>query len=327
VSDLALMQSAVAHAGIKGDLLGAEPLSGGAIQENWLLTFADGRRMVLRCDAAAQIATSHSRATEFRVLQAAHAKGVTVPEPLALVEYGGPFGRPFFLMEAVHGIALGQKIVRDPAFDTVRPTLALRVARELALIHAIDVPTPLAIVLGPRPEDPATERLATYARHLAALDRPSPVIELGLRWLGERKPPPDRVGLVHRDLRTGNYLVDRTGLTAILDWEFAGWGDPVEDVAWFLSGDWRFGRDDLEAGGVGTRADFLAAYAEAAGWSPDPARLRFWEVIAAVRWAIIALQQGERFTKGGERRLELALVGRRVHATERRLLTQIEGDL
>ena len=36
--------------------------------------------------------------------------------------------------------------------------------------------------------------------------------------------------VVHGDFRMGNFLIDRDGLTAVLDWELAHRGDPVEDL-------------------------------------------------------------------------------------------------
>ena len=38
--------------------------------------------------------------------------------------------------------------------------------------------------------------------------------------------------------------------------------------------------------------------------------MAYWELMAHLRWAVIALQQGERTISGGESSLELALIGR-----------------
>ena len=45
--------------------------------------------------------------------------------------------------------------------------------------------------------------------------------------------------------------------------------------------------------------------------------------MAHLRWAIIALQQAQRHTVGGERSLELALTGRIVHELEYEVLLLI----
>jgi aminoglycoside phosphotransferase (APT) family kinase protein len=119
------------------------------------------------------------------------------------------------------------------------------------------------------------------------------------------------VTLVHRDFRTGNYMVDTRGLTAVLDWEFAGWGDPACDIGWFCAECWRFGRPGLEAGGIAPRADFYRGYEAEAGVAIDPDRVAFWEVMTHIRWDVIALQQGQRHVSGGEANLDLALTGRK----------------
>jgi aminoglycoside phosphotransferase (APT) family kinase protein len=105
-------------------------------------------------------------------------------------------------------------------------------------------------------------------------------------------------------------MVDEHGLTGILDWEFCAWGDPMSDLGWFCARCWRFGRDDREAGGIAPRAPFYRGYERASGRRVDPEAVAYWEVMAHIRWAVIALQQGERHLSGGEASLDLALTGR-----------------
>ena len=115
--------------------------------------------------------------------------------------------------------------------------------------------------------------------------------------------------LAHQDFRTGNFLIDEAGLTAILDWEFAAWSDPMADIGWFCAECWRFSRPDLEAGGLCERAPFYEGYAAASGRAIDATRVRWWELVAHLRWAVIALQQGRR-TASGPEALNLALTAR-----------------
>ena len=72
-----------------------------------------------------------------------------------------------------------------------------------------------------------------------------------------------------------------------------------------------FGRDDLEAGGIAPRADFYRGYEAAAGREIEHDRVAYWEVMAHIRWNVIALQQGHRHLSGAEPSLDLALTGRR----------------
>jgi hypothetical protein len=115
-------------------------------------------------------------------------------------------------------------------------------------------------------------------------------------------------------------------VTAILDWEFAGWGDPDEDSGWFCCKGWRFARLDREAGGIVAREAFYRAYERASGRRPDPDRVRFWEVLANVRWAIIALQQSDRYLIQGERDLVTAIIGRRATECDLELLMLLDPE-
>ena len=126
--------------------------------------------------------------------------------------------------------------------------------------------------------------------------------------------------LVHGDFRTGNYLADESGVTAILDWEGAHLGDPIEDLGWVCVKSWRFGAIDKPAGGFGSREELWAAYERAGGARVDPARAHWWEVFGTVRWGVICLTQAWRHLSGSVKSMELASIGRRAVETEVDLL-------
>ncbi len=303
------------------------PLSGGAIQENWSLdleseggSYPGLLETVLRTDSPSSVGVSHNRADEFALLDAAWQSGVTVPEPLHLCTDLDVVGKPFALMRKVGGTAIGQKITRDLSLGGDREALAERLGMELAAIHAVTPATHDFPFLGTPPEDAARSELSAMRHYLDETGWVRPVLEWAYRWLDRHAPSPGEVTLVHHDFRTGNYMIDDKGLTAILDWEFAGWSDPHEDIGWFCAICWRFTRRDLEAGGVGTRAAFYRGYETRSGRKIDPHRVAFWEVFAHFRWAVIAIQQGERYLSGGERTLDLGLTGRRLPELEFELL-------
>jgi aminoglycoside phosphotransferase (APT) family kinase protein len=302
-------------------------LGGGAIQENWAVdaTVQGGPRagalaLVLRTDSPSSVAVSHDRAREFAILQAAHAAGVTVPEPIALCTDPKVLGKPFSVMRRIAGTAAGHIITRDDKWRGDRDALAARLGRELAKLHRIVPPRDdLAFLALPQPT-PAQAAIAEYRVWLDAYRDPRPALEWALAWLAERAPPTLQVVLCHRDFRTGNYMVDDAGLTGILDWEFAGWSDPDEDIGWFCAKCWRFGQTAREAGGIAPRAAFLRGYEAESGRAVDPTRWTYWEAMAHARWAVIALQQGERHVSGAEPSLDLALTGRRIAELEWELL-------
>ena len=302
-------------------------LPGGAVQENWLVAAVlDGaaHKLVLRTDAATTLSMSRDRAAEFAIQRLAHGAGVTVPEPLFLCRDPAVIGKPFFLMRWMPGAADGQRVVAGE-LGGPRDVLAERLARELARIHAVR-PSPAAVAhLGTPPADAAQARLRPLARFIETHAEPHPVAEWGVRWLLNHVPPPVAPVLCHGDFRTGNYLADERGFTALLDWDFACWSDPDEDIGWFCLGYWRFGAYHREAGGIVPRATFHRAYEAASGRPIDPARARYWEVMAALRWLVIALEQRDRFLLGGERSLQLLLNGRRPAECELEILQLTES--
>jgi aminoglycoside phosphotransferase (APT) family kinase protein len=338
------LSGAEAHARLEGFLAGASgaeavrvldfsPLPGGAIQENWRLdaVFKGGQlpgrqALVLRASPPVAVRDSHSRAEEFALLKVARAAGVAAPEPLWLCRDKAVIGREFHIMRRLDGIAAGHRLVREARYEALRIPLLRRLGAELAALHRIRPPRDdLAFLPLPEPS-PALAELALYRRYLDELAAPQPVLEWARRWLEMRAPARGEVVLCHRDFRTGNYLVDDSGLVGILDWEFAGWSDPMEDIAWFCAKCWRFGArgEEREAGGMGPREPFYRAYEAASGRRIDAAAILYWEVMAHLRWAVIALQQGERHLSGEVPSLELALTPRIVPELELEILALTE---
>lgn len=292
-------------------------LGGGAIQENWAVDVdIDGvlHEAVLRADAPSGIAESWGKAQEFAVLTAAHGAGVKAPQPLWLEPSGGVIGQPFHLTRRLKGSADPRKLVRSLE-EEAGEALAHELGAELAKLHKVtptNAPDELAF-LPPVPADLVAARFARFREQLDRLPEAQPVLEWAINRLEDEAPRYRRaagiVTLCHRDFRTGNYLVLDGKLSGILDFEFAGWSDPYEDMGWFCARCWRFGMAGAEAGGIGSRAAFYAGYESGGGRTVDDALVRFWEQMAAVRWSIMALEQGERHLGGRERSLELALTG------------------
>jgi aminoglycoside phosphotransferase (APT) family kinase protein len=294
-----------AQAGAEVVITGRTKLSGGAIQENWRLDVTVGGvpdSWVLRRDAAATLAVSRSRAEEFALFKAAFAAGVTVPEPLFLSEQG------FFVMRRVEGVAAAHRIVRSETLGGGRGALTSALGRELARLHSIVPPRPELGFLGQAEEDVCARFVRQMRTALDSYARPRPALEWGLSWLEKRARPAVAIGLCHNDFRTGNYMVTEAGISGVLDWEFASWGDPHEDLGWLCAKCWRFGGPG-EVGGVGDRAVLYAAYEDAGGCPVDHERVAWWEVAATIRWAVIAIAQAERHISGREPSLELALTG------------------
>jgi aminoglycoside phosphotransferase (APT) family kinase protein len=297
--------------------IGADPgavrapvaLAGGALQRHWRIDVpVDGRveRFVLR-RTASRVLDSLSRSAEFAVQRAAFEAGVPTPEPIAC-------GADYLLMRHLPGTAEPQSVLAVAAPDA----LARALAAALAQLHRV---TPAQIALPPLGAPPADPAAAARAYYRAALDRrprAHPVLEWGLRAL-EQAPPTAAPVLCHRDFRVGNILVDDGRLSGVLDWEFARWSDPYEDLGWFCVRYWRRQAWRREAGGLIGRDAFLAHYAAASGAPVDRRRALYWELMGNLRWALIALAQADRGVAEGA--LDQAVKGRRLAEVEAEILT------
>ncbi|MBT8494479.1 MAG: phosphotransferase family protein, partial [Deltaproteobacteria bacterium] len=277
------------------EVLSLEPLTGGACQDSFVAVVDVGTgpgRWVLRSDASGHLPGSLQRRDEYPVIERAHAAGVKTPALHGLYEDLVRDGASAYFMDYVPGIAIGRKVVAGDELAAVRPNLLRALVAELAIVHSITPNCGLALAEPER--DSALEvgavaaNLSLHHRALDALDRP--MLELGLRWLEDNQPIERPLVLNHGDFRTGNFQVDpERGLTAVLDWEFAHWSSPADDLGWLMVRDWRFGVVDKPAFGLGARAELLAAYEQRTGTAIDIAEVHFWEVMGNLRWAIGAI--------------------------------------
>lgn len=311
--------AAMAEERLGGTLEGLHRLTGGASQELWSFDVlrSDGRvGFVLRRSPGIEIVESLpvvGLEIEAAVITAVGRQGVPVAKVAYVLRPEDELGSGF-VAARVGGEALGRRIVSSPTFDAIRPSLASELGVILARIHA----TPVEELPSLARLTPA-ESIDLLERQLRAASDPRPVFEAAIHWLRAHCPPPASGRLVHGDFRTGNYMLEPTGISAVLDWEGCHFGDPIEDLGWLCMPTWRFGRNDRPAGGVGTRAALIAAYQDAGGVRVDPVRLRFWEIRGMLRWGMTCLFMADSFLSGGGHP-EWAAVGRRASESEIELL-------
>ncbi len=107
-----------------------------------------------------------------------------------------------------------------------------------------------------------------------------PLIDLGLAWLYKNLPQPsERPVLAHGDAGPGNFLFENGRMTALLDWELAHLGDPMEDLAWFSM------RCVMEP--VPDFAGRIRDYERLSGRPIDRARVLYHRVFVSTRVVII----------------------------------------
>jgi aminoglycoside phosphotransferase (APT) family kinase protein len=299
---------------------GAAKLSGGASQETWRFDIAHpgGNIGAILRRSPKGFGAAPSRAAglaaEAKLMQLAYDAGVPSPRVLHVLAPEDDLGTGF-IMQRVEGETIGRKLVRDEAFAAARPLLPRQIGGVLAGIHGLPQSS-----LPELRRMTATKELDDFEREYHSLNWPKPVFELALRWLRDRDPGPSaEMTLVHGDFRNGNLIIGADGVRAVLDWELAHFGDPMEDLGWVCVNSWRFGEIDKPVGGFGSREELFAGY-EAAGRKVDPARVKFWEVMGTLRWGIMCGGMMQRFRQGPEHSMERAMIGRRASETEIDLL-------
>ena len=298
---------------------GLRRLSGGAMQEIWAfdLVTPSGRQALILRRAPGGVQVSPGTMDlpgEAQAMRAAAASGVPVPAIRHVLVEADGMGAGF-IMEFVAGETLGSRIVRHPPAGLARQCGAL-----LARIHAID----MARVPCLRAVQPAA-LLAEWRDSYRATAWPRPVFDAALHFLAQHCPAPAaRPALVHGDFRNGNLIVGEDGVRAVLDWELAHGGDPMEDLGWICVPSWRFGKRDKTVGGFGDVADLIAGYESAGGAPVDRAALDWWQMFGTLRWGVMCAGMVAQF-RGSDPGVERAVICRRASETEIDLLHMLAG--
>lgn len=303
------------------DIGGLSQLSGGASQETWSfdVLHPSGNIAVILRRAPAGYGAAPGRAAgleaEAVLMQQAFEAGIPSPRVRYVLRPDDNLGSGF-IMERVEGETIPRKILRDAQFAQARGALTGQLGKAIAGIHALDkshLPELKVMTVA--------SEIADLAAEYKSYDWPRPVFDLALRWLRDNAPAQsDTVTLVHGDFRHGNLIVGPEGLRAVLDWELAHFGDPMEDLGWICVNSWRFGEIDKPVGGLGTREELFAAYESASGRAVDATRVMFWEVLGTLRWGIMCCGMMQRFRAGPDHSMERAMIGRRASETEIDLL-------
>ena len=209
----------------------ADRIPGGGTRQGWFVDLRDRDGSVikrfLRYSLEPESSAFHSLAVEAEVIRALGAAGARVATVYAV--------HP--TLEAV----LLERIPGDTWFYRIRePGDQVKVAqdfiRSLAYVHRLDPATLKIPALGPvgSARKHALDRLEAIRRRGAGPDGTlEPLLQLSLDWLERNIPDYDGpVVLVQGDTGPGNFLYRDGRVTAVVDWELAHWGDPMDDIAW-----------------------------------------------------------------------------------------------
>jgi aminoglycoside phosphotransferase (APT) family kinase protein len=256
-------------------------VEGGSSRGTWLVDVEIGgasRELVLRRDTGdgPLSGTALSLARESHVYAALSDTGVAIPRLVARTADGDAL-----LVERAVGLADVSQVE-----ETARAAVALSYSDALATRHtleatALDLP---GFARPTTPEERALAELDLWGRIFRdRVTNDAPTWLFAYQWLRTHPPTTgDRTVLCHGDVGPGNYLYEGEAVTAMLDWEFAHLGDPMDDIAWLtIRGHHltRFGDAPVE----------FARYAELTGTAIDPERLRWYQALVLTRMATACL--------------------------------------
>ncbi|WP_196073206.1 phosphotransferase family protein [Nakamurella alba] len=274
----ALNRHLAAHLGVDPAVLARTLLSGGLSQSTLLyrVTGQDGPGIVVRIPPAVGPLEPYEPEAEARLVSWLGDAGLPVPAVELIEPTGEVIGRPFFASRQVFG-----EVILDGAHgigQQRRAAMAQEYLQVLAGVHAVTDDG--AGRLGWAPLKTPTAVLDRWEKSLAATALVLPAYHEYIgRWLVDHRPPePAHRAVVHGDYRLANVMWEgEDRISAVLDWEEAGLGDPYFDLGWTLMS--TFGPDD-EVMGLLPRAEFLDRYADLTGTPVDADRLLWWEVAA-----------------------------------------------
>jgi aminoglycoside phosphotransferase (APT) family kinase protein len=278
-------------------------IPGGASRETYRFRARYGgaeRKLILRRDPPASLIETE-RSTEYRAYEAFYRLGLPVPEPIALELGGEALERPFFVMAEIENAQVGSILAPDP-YGEHRDKIGRQFWSFLGRIARAD---PKALGLsdfdgGNSVEHCWSHELARW-EHVIDEDEgePQPIARAAIRWLKRHPPPPaQKIAVVHGDYRSGNFLYDASGdIRAILDWEMAHLGDPLEDLAWALDPLWAH-HDPSHPGGTLAREDGIALWEQKSGLIAGRDALSWWEIFASLKGIAIWISAAHEYATG-----------------------------
>ena len=316
-----------AETGRAATATGLARVAGGNARATWRCDLHhDGRTrgVILRVTAGSELHLSSLR-RENDIQLAMHRAGVPAPEPLYYDDDPSWLGGPFAVIDEIPNCLSannGRHLDRDVAqrFGQQMWTVLGRLANVpvSAIQLPADVEIPTADCCGSQQLSDWEER---YRRHEI---HPHPAADAALRWLHANTPAePKRLVMVHGDYRAGNLLHDEQGnLLAVVDWEMAHVGDPLEDLAWSL--DARQDADHPElAGGLIAHDDAVGYWQAASGLAIDPSSLRWWQVFNAIKALAIWTISGRHFVDDEDRRPVDGRIGWLLAERQHRILVDL----
>lgn len=228
------------------------------------------------------------RRREFRLLKRLERTPVPAPRALWCDAAGRWLKRPFLIMERLSGSVTPSFCPAYPDDPELRRQLADGFIDVLVMLHCLDW-RKLGLGFMGVPEcsvaDYASYRVSEAQAMMAEAEvltpAAHPVVARALAWCKQRAPVTQALVLCHGDYKTDNVMYEGGRIVAIIDWELARIGDPIEELSYiclpFLS------NAGLAVGMV-DRDHLLERYQREAGFRAGEGDMLFWEVLHNVQF-------------------------------------------
>lgn len=243
---------------------------------------------------------SYALEPQYRVMEAlGRHTDIPVPELLGLETDTTLLGVEFYIMGRIEGRVPGDMppynmdgwLLNDTS-EEQRATLWRTAVDTLARFHGIDHRTldlpHMALPAGKT----ALEAQLDYWQHYhdwGLEGRTHRIGQQALDWLRANQPADEPLGLCWGDSRIGNMMfadsLDR--VEAVLDWEMAVPGNPVQDLAWFnyLDATFAEGLGMPRLPGLPSYEDTIAQWEAATGRTAE--HYDYYQIFAGTRYALI----------------------------------------
>ncbi len=273
-------------------------LAAGASRAMYVVRMESGADLILRIDPG----TGMMAGTELTLSREAEVYRALTTEPVRIPGFVGVSedGRSLLVERASGDFDLLQLPENE------REAVCGQFIDALADLHTLDTSRlHLPSFIRPRnSRDHALLELDLWGRVFEGrVHRSAPLAECAFAVLRELAPvhegPPS---LCHGDVGPKNFLFERGGITALIDWEFAHIGDPMDDLAW-----WVFrGHEWLGAGG--DLAEQLRRWSTRTGREIAPDRIAYYRALVLLRWYVMILAALDNGTSSQDRLPYLSLI-------------------
>jgi aminoglycoside phosphotransferase (APT) family kinase protein len=239
---------------------------------------------------------------QYKCMDVLRGIGVPTPRMFWLEEDSAPLGMPFYVMERLEG-----RIPPDrPPYhmdgwmleisEADRRKIWMTGLDAMAKVHNCDWEK-LGFGFLDQPRYGKTgldQQMNFYKEFLAwAMEgEPHPVCDRAIAWLEENRPSDEPTRLCWGDARIGNMIFRDHECIAVIDWEMATLGNPVQDLSWYIYLDRHHGEGiGVERlAGLPSREETVARWESRTGLSAPADQVEYYEIFAGMRFAVIMVR-------------------------------------